>query len=267
MLHNNETSPLIGITCCQKEHDGQVSYSVGRKYVLSVAGCAGGIPVMLPPLGDRRNGGAFDIEATLGRLDGLLVTGSPSNVEPHHYNGEPSRPDTLHDPARDATTLPLIQACIEAERPLLAICRGIQELNVAYGGTLHQHLHEVPEKRDHRMPKDPNPDIRYGLRHPVRATPGGVLAELAEQARADPSAVMVNSLHGQAIDRLAEPLTVEAVSEDGVVEAVSVRTAGAFALGVQWHPEYKPHENPFYAAIFTAFGNACRARAQGRQNT
>ncbi len=264
MLHTGEDPVLIGVTGCQRDNNGQVIYTVGRKYILSVAECSGVIPVMLPPIGDRRNGGALDIAGLLSRLDGLMVTGSPSNVEPHHYNGPPSRDGTLHDPARDGTTLPLIRAAIEMGLPVLAICRGIQELNVAFGGTLHQHLQEVTGKNDHRMPQDPDPDVRYGLRHPVQLTAGGLLAAIAKQAGEDGTTVRVNSLHGQAIDRLADPLAVEAVSEDGVVEAVTVKTAKGLALGVQWHPEYKASENPFYSAIFRAFGEATGAYAKAK---
>ncbi len=256
--------PLIGVSGCQKKTDGHTIYTVGHKYVLAVVNAADAVPVMLPPLGDSRNGGDFDIETVVGRLDGLLVTGSPSNVEPDHYDGPASRPGTLHDPARDATTLPLIRAAIEADLPVLAICRGLQELNVAYGGTLHQHVHELPDKHDHRMPQGPDHDVRYGLRHPVRTTPGGQLADLASEAGLNPDNVMVNSLHAQAIDRLGAGLAVEAVSEDGVIEASRVEGAPAFALGVQWHPEFKPLENPFYAAIFRAFGAACRRKPDER---
>ncbi len=258
MLPRGENLPLIGVSGCEKEADGHTVYTVGRKYVLGVTDGAGGVPVMLPPMGDSHNGGHFDIKTIVGRLDGLLITGSPSNVEPHHYNGAPSRLGTAHDPARDATTLPLIRAAVGSGLPVLAICRGIQELNVALGGTLHQHVQELPGKRDHRMPQDLDQDVRYGLRHPVRTTPGGVLAGLATTTGMDPNAVIVNSLHAQAIDRLGQGVVVEALSDDGVIEAVRVKEAPFFALGVQWHPEYKVHNNPFYAAIFEAFGLACR---------
>ncbi len=260
MLLDGNNRPLIGVPGCEKEADGHTIYTVGRKYVLGIVEGAGGVPVMLPPIGDSRNGGHFDIETIIARLDGLLVTGSLSNVEPHHYGGPASRPDTAHDPARDATTLPLIRAALDAGLPLLAICRGIQELNVALGGTLHQQVHELPAKQDHRMPESPDLDVRYGLQHHIRMTPGGRLASLAVRAGANPDDVVVNSLHAQAIDRLADGLAVEAISDDGVVEAVWVKNAPAFALGVQWHPEYKVRENPFSAAIFEAFGAACRTR-------
>jgi len=208
--------------------------------------------MLIPALGDW-----FDPHDLAGRLDGLLLTGSPSNVEPHRYGGAPSRPGTAHDPLRDATTLPLIDAALADGLPLFALCRGHQELNVALGGTLHQTLHELDGKADHRSDKAAPYDERYRERHPVTLTPGGVLHGLAGGA----GRVMVNSLHAQAIDRLADRLAVEAVSDDGVIEAASVRGAEAFALSVQWHPEHPiALEWPLSRAMFAAFGEACRQR-------
>ena len=174
----------------------------------------------------------------LDRLDGLLLTGSPSNVHPSQYGGEPSHPETLHDPERDATTLPLIREAVRRDLPILAICRGIQELNVALGGTLHQRVHELPGRLNHRSRKD-SPDGPYGPAHSVALTPGGLLASLAGT-----NEMMVNSLHSQGIDRPGPMLRVEAVAPDGQIEAVSLPEA-RFVVGVQWHPEYKALENPF----------------------
>jgi len=257
MHPNPSPRPLIGITGCTKEIDGGTYHAAGHKYLTAVTLGAAAHPVILGALGDA---GHFSFETLLPRLDGLLVTGSPSNVEPHRYNGTASRPGTLHDPARDATTLPLIRAAVAQGLPTLAICRGLQELNVAFGGTLHQHLRELPGKRDHRMPTSDDKDIRYGLRHAITVTPDGPLATIVKAAGEDPAHLMVNSLHAQAIDRPADGLAVEARSEDGVIEAVSVEAATAFALAVQWHPEYKTAENPLSRALFAAFGAACHAR-------
>jgi putative glutamine amidotransferase len=203
--------------------------------------------VVIPAVGAKA-----DLRSLLDRLDGLLLTGSPSNVEPCHYGGEPSRPGTLHDPARDATTLPLIREAVRRDLPVLAICRGIQELNVALGGTLHQRVAEVPGRLSHRPPKD-SPDGPYGPAHGVILTPGGRLAALfgADQ-------IIVNSLHSQGIDRPAPALSIEAVAPDGQIEAVSLPDA-RFVVGVQWHPEYKLLENPFSRALFAAFERACLA--------
>jgi putative glutamine amidotransferase len=154
--------------------------------------------------------------------------------------------------------LPLIREAVRAGLPLLAICRGIQELNVALGGTLHQRVQELPGKIDHRMPRgdDVSRDDQYAARHPLKLTPGGYFAKLLGTEE-----IMVNSLHAQAIDRPAERLTIEAVSPDGIVEAVTVKAARGFAVGVQWHPEYKLLENPVSRQLFSAFGDEVHARA------
>jgi putative glutamine amidotransferase len=181
-------------------------------------------------------------------------------VHPSQYGGEPSHPEILHDPERDATTLPLIREAVRRELPILAICRGIQELNVALGGTLHQRVHEVPGRLNHRSRKD-SPDGPYGPAHSVALTPGGLLALLAGTAE-----VMVNSLHSQGIDRPAPRLRVEAMAPDGQIEAVSLLGA-RFVVGVQWHPEYKVLENPLSKALFSAFADACDASVAGSNST
>jgi putative glutamine amidotransferase len=244
-----DAPPLIGISACLRAHDRYVWHSVAEQYVHAASRV--GVPVIIPALGADTN-----FAALIDRLDGLVLTGSASNVEPHHYDGTASRPGTLHDPARDATTLPLIRLSLEAGLPLIALCRGHQELNVALGGTLHQHVHELPGRANHRAPGDRPNDERYAPSHRVTFTPGGLLAGIAGSDRAQ-----VNSLHAQAIDRLAPDLAVEAVSEDGVIEAVRVTSARAFALGVQWHPEWSVDSDPFSRAIFARFESAIRHRA------
>lgn len=246
--------PVIGIPADRRIIEPHPFHIVGEKYIEAIVRGAGGVPVLVPSLGDGLAPG--DI---LDGLDGLFLTGSPSNVEPHRYNGEPSRPGTLHDPQRDATTLPLIDAALTAGMPLFAVCRGFQELNVALGGTLHQHVHEVPGYRVHKEDPDDPLDVQYGESHPVTLVEGGQLRELAGADR-----VMVNSLHGQGVARLAGGVTVEALADDGLVEAFRVDGSDAFALAVQWHPEWKVCDNPFSLAMFRAFGDACRERAAGR---
>ena len=248
-------APLIGVTACARMGERHVFHSVATQYVEAVVNGAGGVPVILPALGAKT-----DIALLLERLDGLMLTGSPSNVEPRHYGGEASREGTLHDAARDATTLPLILAALDAGLPLLAICRGNQELNVALGGTLHQNVHELPGKRDHRGRKVPSNEERYGYAHTIDLAPGGALERLAGARR-----VTVNSLHAQAIDRVAPGLEIEATStEDGVVEAVRVAAAKSFAIGVQWHPEWHIASDAFARGLFMTFGAATRERAQRR---
>ncbi|MBI3453701.1 MAG: gamma-glutamyl-gamma-aminobutyrate hydrolase family protein [Rhodospirillales bacterium] len=249
--------PLIGVSACVRPDGRYVFHAVAEQYIRAARDGAGGLPVLLPALG-----GDADIDRLVARLDGLMLTGSPSNVEPVHYGGLPARPGTRLDPARDATTLPLIRRALADGLPLLALCRGHQELNVALGGTLHQHVHELSGKREHRAPADRPNEERYAPAHPVDLVPGGLLARLAGTQR-----VEVNSLHSQAIDRSAPGLIVEAMSADGVIEAVRVDGARSFALGVQWHPEWSLTTNGLSRAIFGAFGDAARARALCRLTT
>jgi len=226
-------------------------HMVGEKYARAVLDAAGAAPLLIPSLADE-----LGFDELLQRLDGLLFTGSPSNVEPHLYQGAPSAPGTLHDPARDATTLPLIRKAVRAGVPVFGICRGFQEMNVAFGGTLHQRLHEVPGHLDHRDDGTQPLEVQYGPAHDVTLEPGGVLRALAVSDR-----IQVNSLHNQGIDRLGAELAVEARAPDGVIEAFRVRDAQRFALAVQWHPEWKVMSNPFSRALFAAFGQASRERA------
>lgn len=249
------SAPLIGVSACIRTLGRGTFHSVSDKYIRAITEGVGGIPVIVPALGPDGEAGSL-----LPRLDGLLLTGSPSNVEPHQYGGPPSRPGTLHDARRDATTLPLIRLAVSAAVPILALCRGHQELNVALGGTLHQNVHELPGKRDHRAPPDQPNDIRYAPAHPVRLTGGGLLHELAGAPE-----IMVNSLHAQAIDRPAPDLLVEAVSNDDVIEAVRLTNAPGFVLGVQWHPEWSIATSAFSAAIFARFAAAARQRAAGKR--
>ena len=244
--------PIIGVPACIKEFDELPFHAVGDKYLRAVAEAAEAIPLVIPAFGEE-----YDIPELLARLDGLLFTGSPSNVHPSHYGHDATPEHAPHDPARDATTLPLIRAALDEGVPLFAICRGHQELNVALGGTLTPAVHELPGRMDHRRPKDPDLDIQYGSHQKARLTAGGQLASLL--GRED---IMINSLHRQAIQDLAPRLEIEARAEDGTIEAVSVRDSKDFALGVQWHPEYKALENPNSAKLFKAFGDRARQRAQ-----
>ncbi len=255
--------PLIGVTACLKENGrGGWQHTVGDKYVQAALQAAGGMPVLIPAIGPQF-GDEPALLAALDRLldslDGVLLTGSPSNVEPHRYGGPASRDGTAHDPARDATTLPLIRHCLDRAVPLFAICRGLQEVNVALGGTLHQLVHEVDGRRDHRSPKSPDSDVNYGPAHDIDLVEGGMLHRLLGERR-----VRVNSLHAQGVDRLAPRARLEAVADDGQVEALSVPDAPGFALALQWHPEYRALENPVSMKLFDAFADACRARAAAR---
>jgi putative glutamine amidotransferase len=246
--------PLIGIPADRRMVGAHPFHMVGEKYARAVMDAAHGAPLLIPALAEELRFGEL-----LERLDGLLFTGSPSNVEPHHYRGAPSAPGTLHDPARDATTLPLIRKAVEAGVPVFGICRGFQEMNVAFGGTLHQKLHELPGKLDHRDDESQPLDVQYGPAHDVTLEPGGVLRTIAGEDR-----IRVNSLHSQGIDRLGPELAVEARAPDGLIEAFRVRAAERFAVAVQWHPEWQVMSNPFSRALFAAFGAASSERARSR---
>lgn len=246
--------PLIGISADRRMVGAHPFHMVGEKYARAVLDAADAAPVMIPALAEE-----LQFDELLQRLDGLMFTGSPSNVEPRLYQGAPSAPGTLHDPARDATTLPLIRKAVKTGVPVFGICRGFQEMNVAFGGTLHQNLHEIPGYLDHRDDTTQPLEVQYGPAHEVTLEPGGLLRSFSERDR-----IQVNSLHHQGIDQLGAELAVEARAPDGVIEAFRVRQAQRFAVAVQWHPEWRVMGNPFSRALFAAFGQASRERAQTR---
>jgi len=246
--------PLIGVTACTQQIGPHAYHISGDKYVRAVTVAARGLPLILPSLAEL-----IDPIQILCVVDGLLFTGAVSNVEPYHYGGPASAPGTPHDPQRDLTTLPLIRAAVAAGVPVLGICRGFQEMNVAFGGSLLQRVHETGTYMDHREPENEPVEVQYGPSHVMHVQPGGILAGLGLARE-----IHVNSIHGQGIERLAPGFRVEAMAPDGLVEAVSVPGAAAFALGVQWHPEWQVTQNPDYLSIFQAFGDACRKRATQR---
>lgn len=239
--------PLIGVPADRRLLGHHYFHCVGEKYLDAVALGADAHVVLIPAIGER-----LHLDELLSYFDGILLTGSPSNVEPHHYNGPPSEPGTLHDPHRDATVLPMIPRIVRSGMPLLAICRGFQEVNVAFGGTLWQKLHEVEGFNNHREDEQAPLDQQYGPAHEVELERGGMLHRLAGVDR-----LHVNSLHSQGVQTLGRDLEIEARAPDGVIEAFRVRGA-QFALAVQWHPEWKFKSNPFSCALFAAFGQAAR---------
>ena len=239
---------IVGIPACTKLIGELVQHATPARYGEALMFASGAFPVLLPPVGD----GLLDV---LDRLDGLLLDGSPSNVEPGLYGVAHDATPGKHDAARDATTLPLVRAAIARGMPVLAICRGVQELNVAMGGSLHQLVHEQPGRADHRAGPG-TIDEKFGLSHGV--TLSGQLARIVGQTE-----IRVNSLHEQALDRIAAGLVVEGVAADGTVEAVRVADARAFAFGVQFHPEWHVRTDAPSRAIFAAFGAACAAYAAG----
>ena len=202
------------------------------------------VPVLSPPIA---------ADELVASVDGFLFTGSPSNVAPKHYGGPAPREGVMQDERRDDTTLPLLKAAIAAGKPVLCVCRGFQELNVALGGTLHQHVQEVPGRSDHREDKDADLERQYAPVHSISIEPGCLLADIVGAG-----IFQVNSLHAQGIDRLAASLHADATAPDGTIEAVSMPSARAFLLGVQWHPEWRWAEDELSREIFASFGDALR---------
>ncbi len=230
-------------------------HAVGEKYIRAVVDAAGALPLLVPALGAD-----IDTDELLASVDGILFTGSPSNVEPRHYSGPASAPGTAHDAARDATTLPLIPLAVGQGVPVLGLCRGFQEMNVAFGGTLWQRVQEQEGYMDHREDKTQPLEVQYAPAHEVELVAGGVLRSLADSDR-----IQVNSLHSQGVQQLAPGLAIEARAPDGLIEGFRVERAPRFALAVQWHPEWQVMGNSFSRALFAAFGAASAGRAQRRQ--
>ena len=249
------TKPVV-LVCADRQIVGDHPFHMaGEKYIKAVVEAADALPIILPALPHND-----DISDLLEQVDGVLLTGAYANIQPQHYNAPPAPTDELQDPARDASTLPLIPRLIEMAVPLMGVCRGFQEVNVAFGGSL---LHRVDENRayfNHCKHSNAPLDVQYSVIHSVLVTPNSRLRHITGVDR-----FMVNSLHGQGIDRLGEGLVIEARAEDGLIEAVSVRDAEAFTMAVQWHPEWKTSENKEYSALFSAFGDACRQRLLWRQ--
>lgn len=240
---------MIGVISDRRMQGAHPFHMVGEKYLQALADGSDAYPVSLPSLAE-----GFDVVDIIDRLDGVFLTGSPSNLEPHHYMGDPSEPGTWHDPERDLAALALIPAVIRAGMPLMAVCRGFQEMNVSFGGTLHQRVHEVPGYLVHKEDPEQALDVQYGPSHQVDFTGGGLLHRITGKTR-----TTVNSLHSQGIDRLGDELEVDAVAEDGLIEGFTVKDAPGYTLGVQWHPEWQVMSNPDSRLIFQAFGDACRA--------
>jgi putative glutamine amidotransferase len=243
-------SPIVLVPACTRKIGEHPYYAAQIKYVDAVVVGSGCTPLILPALGS-----ALDLAGMLDACEGVMLTGSASNVHPSHYGADVGDPALPQDPGRDATTLPLIREALRRGIPLFAVCRGFQEMNVALGGSLHQALQEVEGKMDHRENPELPLEAQYAPAHGITLEPGGALQRMLGGAtRTD-----VNSLHGQGVDRLADGIAVEARSDDGLVEAFSVPAAPGFALAVQWHPEWRVADNPDSMRMFGAFGDACRA--------
>ncbi len=240
--------PIVIVPACTRELGDHPYHAVQYKYIDAVVQGTGCAPLIVPALGD-----AFDLETVLSMADGVMLTGSASNVHASHYEQDVRDPALPLDPARDATTLPLIRAALNRGVPILAICRGFQEMNVALGGSLHQAVHDVAGMMDHRENPDDTLDNRYGPKHAIELVAGGLMSRILGGV----DEIVVNSLHGQGIDRLGAGIVIEATAHDGLVEAFSVPSA-QFALALQWHPEWRLMQNPDSVKLFGAFGLACQ---------
>jgi putative glutamine amidotransferase len=249
--------PLVGLPADTTEKDGFFYHSLGDKYVRALTDVADVEAVMIPNAIDADN-----IDGLLSHFDGVLMTGAVSNVHPPHYGEEPTLDHEPYDHHRDAITLQLIRRVIDRGIPMFCICRGFQELNVAMGGSLETELQRGEGRLDHRAPKSDSIEERYGPRHTIAISKGGLLANMLGK-----SETMVNTIHRQGIKRIGAGLTIEATAPDGVIEAISVKGAKAFAFGTQWHPEFKASKNPDSVKLFTAFGNAVRAHRRARTET
>ena len=252
---SGKSKPVVGVIgnahVVNDRHNVQL---VGQRNMRAVAEVAGALPLMFAGTPD-----ITDIDALLGAVDGILLTGARANVHPTHFGYEPDPRHEPYDQERDAMALALIEACVARGMPLFGICRGLQEMNVAFGGSLHPEIRELPGRMNHRMPRlangeiHPDPDVVFADRHEVRLAAGGAFAKILGC-----ECIRVNSLHGQGILEPGERIVVEGVAEDGTIEAIRIADAASFALGVQWHAEYDPQTNPINRTLFEAFGTALR---------
>lgn len=239
-MKNNK--PVIGVIADSVYQDNMRLSSTGKKYMEGLTAVANVLPIVIPSTPDT------DIDAYLELIDGLMLTGSLTNVHPSHYGVKPTAEHEPYDEFRDLTSFAFIEACLTRGVPLIGVCRGFQELNVALGGSLIASIHEIEGRLDHREPDTTDRDIKHADRHMVTFPDGGLFHSWTGM-----TSFKTNSLHRQAIDQLSDRLKIEAICEDGTIEGVSVIDAPAFAVAVQWHPEYEAHNNVFSKAFFKAF--------------
>lgn len=252
------TRPLIGIAA--SHHMAEDTYEVqmtGRRSIDAVGEVSDCLPMIIPGLPN-----AVDIADLVSTLDGLVLTGARANVHPRHYGEALTEGHGVMDEDRDAVMLPLIRAALDMGIPILGLCKGIQEMNVALGGTLHPEVGDLPGRHRHRMPKGcRDPEIIFELRENVRLLPGGEMARMLGTEQ-----IITNSLHGQAVWTPGERVVVEGWAADDTIEAISIAGARSFAIGVQWHAEFEADKDPVSKVLFTELGNAARARQARRRS-
>jgi putative glutamine amidotransferase len=249
--------PVVGVIGnAYRIEDRWATQLVGERNLRAVAEVSGALPLMFAGSPD-----ITEIGALLDAVDGVVLTGARANVHPTHFRTEADPRHEPYDLHRDDLALALSEACVDRGIPLFGICRGLQEMNVAFGGSLHPEIRELPGRMNHRMPRletgeiHPDPDVVFADRHDVSLVPGGAFARLLGC-----ETIRVNSLHGQGILEPGGRVVVEGVAEDGTIEAIRIADASGFALGVQWHAEYDPQHNPINRALFQAFGEALSVR-------
>ena len=248
--------PVVGVIAnAYRVEDRFATQMAGERNLRAVAEVAGALPLMFAGCPE-----ITDVGALLDVVDGVMLTGARANVHPTHFRTEPHPSHEPYDLQRDGLALALAQVCVARGIPLFGICRGLQEMNVAFGGSLHPEIRELPGRINHRMPRletgeiHPDPTVVFADRHDVNLVPGGAFAKLLGC-----ETIRVNSLHGQGILEPGERVVVEGMAEDGTIEAIRIAHAPGFALGVQWHAEYDPQRNPINRALFQAFGDALTA--------
>ena len=253
------SKPLVGVIGSRDPtSDRSTVQRVGEKNLRAVVEVANALPLMFAGAPD-----ITDIGSLLEVVDGIMLTGGRANVHPTHFDVEPHPSHEPYDQGRDAVALQVVKACVAHGVPILGLCRGIQEMGVAFGSTLHPELRELPGRMNHRATRlengdiHPDPKVVFADRHDVRLVSGGIFARLFNR-----ETIRVNSLHGQCILEPGDRVVVEGVAEDDTIEAIRIADAPGFALGVQWHAEYDPQTNPINRALFRAFGEAIRERSR-----
>ena len=248
--------PVVGVIGnAYRIEDRFATQMVGERNLRAVAEVSGALPLMFAATPD-----ITDIGALLDAVDGVVLTGARANVHPSRFGTEPDSRHEPYDIHRDDLALALSEACVARGIPLFGICRGFQEMNVPFGGSLHPEIRELPGRMNHRMPRlengeiHPDPNVIFADRHDVALVPNGAFAKILGC-----ETIRVNSLHGQGILEPGHRVVVEGVAEDGTIEAIRIAEAPSFALGVQWHAEYDPQRNPINRALFQAFGEALEA--------
>ena len=242
--------PVVGIiTNLFMINDQYPAQITGNMYIEAIAAVAAAVPMIIPSLPD-----CIDIDEIMGLCDGFLFTGGRPNVHPEEYGHAPTESHGAFDRGRDRVVLPLIRACVENGQPVLGVCRGFQEFNVAMGGTLHPEIRDIPGRINHRMPPKGTLEDKYANRHLVQLSPDSPFARMIGADE-----VMVNSLHGQGIEEPGPRIIVDGYAPDGTAEAISIENAPGFAMAVQWHPEYNAANDPVSKPLFEAFGEALMA--------